>query len=79
MSAPGKRKLSIPYRPRHEDKVEPYVMRLADDLSNDPMIAGLLGKNFKVIVDYNVEAKRITYSFRSPDDIGSDEQDAKVV
>ena len=79
MSAPGKRKLTFPYRPWHEDKMEPYVMKLADDLSNDPMIASLLGQNFKVIVDYNAESKRITYSFRAPDDIGSDEQGAKVV
>lgn len=79
MNAPGNKKLTIPYRPWHEDKIEPYVMKLADDLSNDPMIAGLLGKNFKVIVDYDAHARRITYSFRTPDDIGSDEHDAKVI
>lgn len=73
MSAPGKRKLKIPYRPWHTDQIEPYVMNLADQLSNDPMIAGLLGPNFKVIVDYNAAAKRVTYSFRQADDVGPDE------
>lgn len=79
MNAPMKKKLTIPYRPWHTDQVEPYVMRLADQLSNDPMIASLLGPNFKVIVDYNAEAKRITYSFRTPDDVSPDELDAKKV
>lgn len=76
---PPFKKLNVPYRPWHTDQIEPYVMKLADDLSNDPMIAGLLGPKFKVIVDYNAEAKRITYSFRTPDDTSPDDADAKHV
>ena len=79
MNAPFKKKLTISCRPLHANQVEPYVMKLADELSDDPMIFALLGPNFKVIVDYNAEAKRITYSFRTPGDVGSDEHDAKVV
>ena len=76
---PPFKKLKVPYRPWHTDQIEPYVMRLADQLSNDPMIAGLLGSNFKVIVDYDPDAKRITYSFRTPDDVSEDESQAKKV
>ena len=79
MNAPYKKKLTIPYRPWHTDKIEPYVMKLADDLSNDPMIRALLGHEFKVLVDYNAEAKRITYSFRSKDDITDEDDQAKKV
>lgn len=79
MTAPFKKKLTVPYRPWHTDKIEPYVMNLADQLSDDPMIAGLLGRNFKVLVDYNAVAKRITYSFRAADDVGPDESGARYV
>lgn len=74
---PPFKKLKVPYRPWHTDQIEPYVMKLADQLSNDPMIAGLLGSEFKVIVDYNAPAKRITYSFRQAHDTEPDEVDLK--
>lgn len=58
---------------------QPYVMGLADKLSDDPMLLQLLGPCFRVIVDYDLQSRRITYSFRAPGDVGSDEQDAEVV
>lgn len=79
MTAPFKKKLTVPVRPWHTDKIEPYVMKLADDLSNDPMIAALLGPSFKVIVDYDANAKRITYSFRTPEDITEEDSQAKKI
>jgi len=43
-------------------------MGIADLLSDDPMLCRLIGPRFRVIVDYDVAARRVTYSFRSPDD-----------
>ena len=43
------------------------------------MLLQLLGSRFKVIVDYDVQLRRITYSFRTTGDVGSDEQDAKII
>ena len=71
-----KKKPTIPLPP---DSAQQYVMGLADKLSDDPMLLQLLGSRFKVIVDYDVQSRRITYSFRTPGDVGSDEQDAKVI
>lgn len=79
MNIPSKKKLTIPDGLWQSAKAQPYVMKLADDLSNDPMIASLLGPNFKVIVDYDAKARRITYSFRHPDDISEDDTQAKKV
>lgn len=58
---------------------EPYVMGIADKLSDDPMLRQLLGSRFKVIVSYDTSAKRVTYSFRSPEDNEPDDADAKAV
>ena len=79
MNAPFKKKLTVPGGQRYSDPLEPYVMKVADDLSNDPVIAAFLGPRFKVIVDYDAHARRITYSFRSPDDAGLDEHNARPV
>jgi len=68
-----------PAFPLPADRAQPYVMGIADKLSDDPMLLQLLGPRFKVIVDYDAAAKRVTYSFRAPDDVGSDEHDAKVI
>lgn len=58
---------------------QPYVMGIADKLSDDPMLRQLLGSRFKVIVNYDASAKRVTYSFRSPEDNEPDDADAKAV
>lgn len=65
--------------PLPADVARPFVMDIADKLSDDPMLLQLLGPRFKVIVDYDAAAKRVTYSFRAPDDVGSDEHDATVI
>ena len=61
------------------DKAEPYVMRIADNLSDDPALLSLLGERFKVLVDYDAERRRVTYSFRCPEDDDPREHDAKPV
>lgn len=61
------------------DKAEPYVMRIADKLSDDPALLRLLGERFKVLVDYDTERRRVTYSFRCPDDDDPRELDARPV
>jgi len=58
---------------------QPYVMGIADKLSDDPMLRQLLGSRFKVIVNYDTSAKRVTFSFRSPDDNDPDDADAQAV
>ena len=60
-------------------RAEPYVMSIADKLSDDPMLRQLIGSRFKVIVDYDTSAKRVTYSFRSPEDNDPDDAEAKAV
>ena len=62
-----------------EDSAQPYLMRIADLLSDDPMLIDVLGPSFKVIADYDRQAGRVTYSFRRPDDTAPDELDAKRV
>ncbi len=56
-----------------------YVMRIADQLSDDPVLVRLLGNRFKVFVDYDVDRRRVTYSFRSPDDIEPGDENVKLV
>ena len=63
--------------PKSLDANEPYVMRVADLLSDDPMLTGLLGPSFKVIVDYDTERMRVTYAFRRSDDTGDEEVGAR--
>lgn len=65
--------------PMNMDRAEPYVMRIADQLSDDPALISLLGSSFRVIVDYDVIRRRVTYSFRRPDDVEPGDEKAKVV
>ena len=71
-----KKKATIPF-PISE--AQPYVMGIADQLSDDPLLRDMFGTRFKVIVDFDTHARRITYSFRSPDDRDADDQGATVV
>lgn len=71
-----KHKLTIPMPER---KAQPYVMGIADKLSDDPMLLRLLGPRFKVLVQYDTEKRRVTYSFRAAGDTSPDEADAKRV
>lgn len=71
-----KKKATIPLS---VDAAQPYVMGIADKLSDDPMIARLLGGRFKVIATYDAPACRITFSFRRPDDNDPDDADARMV
>lgn len=61
------------------DHAQTYLMRIADLLSDDPLLIEVLGRNFKVIADYDWKSKRVTYSFRRPDDICSDDLQATRV
>ena len=54
-------------------------MRIADQLSDDPVLVRLLGNRFKVFVDYDVDRRRVTYSFRSPDDIEPGDENVKLI
>lgn len=58
---------------------QPYIMRIADLLSDDPILVSVIGPRFKVIATADRKAKRVTYSFRCVDDTEPDESDAKVV
>jgi hypothetical protein len=66
-------KLTIPYRPCHTDKIEPYVQKVALELARDGMFGGLLGHEFKVYVRVHRNPKRIVYSFRTSGDDSIDE------
>lgn len=55
--------------------VQPRFMRVADILSNDPDLVNFLGPRFKVVVSYDAERRRVTYSFRCIDDTGPDDTD----
>lgn len=68
-----KKKLTIPYRPWHEEKFEPYVHHLGEELARDGMLAGMLGADFKVFVRYDPQAKRVVFSFRSREDQAEDD------
>lgn len=57
----------------------PYFMRVADLLSNDPDLVDFLGPSFKVVVSYNADVRRVTYSFRRKDDTEPDELDMPQV
>jgi hypothetical protein len=68
-----------PTIPLATDDVQPYIMGIADKLSDDPMLARVLGSRFKVVVSYDLQARRVTYSFRSPEDLDPDDADAQQV
>lgn len=58
---------------------QPRFMRVADILSNDPDLVSFLGPRFKVVVSYDADRRRVTYSFRCPDDTAPDEADTPHV
>lgn len=58
-------RLAVPYRPWDKEKIEPYVRNLAYGLTNDYMMAGLLGRSFGVVVHFDERRKRIAFLFRS--------------
>ena len=64
-----KKKPTIPQRLDHS---QPYLMQIADLLSDDPRIVQVIGPRFKVIAWVDEEAKRVNYSFRSVDDTAPD-------
>ena len=59
------------------DQAQPYIMRIADLLSNDPILLQVLGPRFKVVAHADHDAKRVTYSFRCVNDTEPDEWDLK--
>jgi hypothetical protein len=63
----------------YTNDAQPYIMRIADLLSDDPILVQVIGPRFKVIAFADREAKRVTYSFRSVDDTEPDETDVKQV
>jgi hypothetical protein len=71
-----KKKPTIPLSP---EVAQPYVMGIADQLSDDPLLSRMFGSRFRVIVNYDGHAKRLTYSFRSPDDNDPEDIDARLV
>ena len=71
-----KKKPSIPLPPA---SAQQYVMGFAEKLSDDPILLQSLGSRFKGFVDYDIQSRRISYVFRTTGNVGSDEQDAKVI
>jgi hypothetical protein len=66
-------KLKTPIRPPKPQTTRDYVMRIADLLSDDPMLLRVIGPKFKVMASYDLETRRVTYSFRHVDDVAADE------
>ncbi|MDE2417888.1 MAG: hypothetical protein KGN32_08790 [Burkholderiales bacterium] len=64
-----KKKPSIVERP---DQAKPYLMQIADLLSDDPRIVQVIGSRFKVVAWVDERAKRVNYSFRGVDDTAPD-------
>jgi hypothetical protein len=58
---------------------QPYLMRIADLLSDDPILTDVIGERFKVVAHCDRDLKRITFSFRCPDDTLPDEWDIKSI
>ncbi|MDR6215991.1 hypothetical protein [Paracidovorax wautersii] len=54
-----------------------YVMRIADLLSDDPLLVQVIGKRFKLIASCDRERRRVTYQFRHVDDVEADEASAR--
>lgn len=64
-----KKKSTIPQRP---EQTKPYLMQIADLLSDDPRIVQVIGSRFKVVAWVDEKAKRVNYSFRGVDDTAPD-------
>ena len=53
-----------PYTPPAQDDVaQQFLMRIADLLSDDPLLIAVLGENFKVAADYDSKKKFVRYIF----------------
>lgn len=57
--------------PRPE-KTKPYLMEIADWLSDDPRIVQVIGSRFKVVAWVDEKLKRVNYSFRCVEDTAPD-------
>ncbi len=64
-----KKKPTVVQRP---DRDQPYLMQIADLLSDDPRIVQVIGSRFKVVAWVDEQAKRVNYSLRSVDDTAPD-------
>lgn len=54
------------------DRSQPFLMQIADLISDDPRIVQVIGSRFKVVAWVDEQAKRVNYSFRSVDDTAPD-------
>ena len=54
-----------------------YVMRIADLLSDDPLLVEVIGNRFKLVASCDRERRRVTYQFRHIDDVEPDEASAR--
>lgn len=71
---------AVPKKPHIPvDRQQPYIMRIADLLSDDPILTQVIGTRFKVLAECDRERKRVTYSFRHPDDFDGDAEGANSV
>ncbi len=50
---------------RGAEQAQQYLMRIADLLSDDPLLIAVLGNSFKVEAQYDAEKKIVQYIFRS--------------
>ena len=62
-----------------KEGLQPYLMHIADLLSDDPILVQVIGTRFKVVAYADCKAKRVTYSFRCVDDTLPDEWDTQPV
>ena len=67
-----KKKLTIVQQPQLQ-RHDIYLMRIADLLSDDPILCDVIGPRFKVVAWADRARKRVTYSFRRFDDTEPDE------
>ena len=67
------------FKPMTAPHAEPFVMAIADQLSDDPMLVKLIGPKFIVHVHYDIAARRVTYAFRAPGDIDPSERGTPFV
>ena len=51
------------------EQEEFYVMRIADLLSDDPILIQVIGQRFKLDAHCDRERRRVTYQFRAVDDL----------
>ena len=54
-----------------------YVMRIADVLSEDPLLIDVIGNRFKLVATCDRQRRRVTYQFRHVEDVEPDEATAR--